>query len=100
MKAEVESGNAIILDARSAKYDDGERIPGAKSLTSEASAAEVAALLPDKDAEIITYCSHPKCPASQRLADHLKKLGYTHIHEYPEGIAGWKAAGGRVEKAN
>ena len=99
LKEYVDSGGATILDARSGKYDDGYRIPGAKALSSLSTEEEVAAMLPDKGALIVTYCSNLQCPASKRLADHLKKLGYTQVHEYPEGIAGWRAAGGKVDKA-
>lgn len=99
LKSYVDSGTAILLDARSVKYDDGFRIPGAKSLNSSSTAEEIASVIPSKDALIITYCSNLQCPASQRLADHLKKLGYSNVKEYPEGIAGWREAGGQVEKA-
>lgn len=98
MKAYVDSGEAILLDARSGKYDDGNRIPGAKSLNAKSSVEEVEALIPTKDAFVITYCSNLKCPASKALFDHLKKLGYTNVWEYPEGIDGWITAGGEVEK--
>jgi len=98
LKAHVDSGDAILLDARAGKYDDGYRIPGAKSLNSKSTAEEIAKVIPNKGAQIVTYCSNLQCPASKALAEHLKALGYTHVHEYPEGIASWRAAGGRVEK--
>lgn len=99
MKEIVDSGKAILLDARSGKYDDGYRIPGAKSLNSNSSEKEIAAIIPAKDSPVVTYCSNTKCPASAKLAKHLHELGYTNVKEYPEGIAGWRAAGGKVEKA-
>ena len=99
MKAHVDSGDAILLDARSGKYDDGNRIPGAKSLNSQSTAEEIAAVIPSKDALVVTYCSNLQCPASKALAEHLEALGYTNVQEYPEGIAGWRAAGGKVDKA-
>jgi rhodanese-related sulfurtransferase len=98
MKSIVDSGSAVILDARSGKYDDGNRIPGAKSLNDKSTAEEIAAVIPTKDTAVVTYCSNLQCPASKRLADHLTKLGYTHVKEYPEGIAGWKQAGGSVDQ--
>lgn len=97
MKAHVDSGDAILLDARAGKYDDGNRIPGAKSLNSKSTAEEIAKVIPSKSAQIVTYCSNLRCPASKALAEHLKSLGYTHVLEYPEGIAGWRAAGGKVD---
>lgn len=89
----------VVLDARSGKYDDGRRIPGAKSLTDQASAEAAAKLIPAKDALVVTYCSNPKCPASDRLAKHLQTLGYKNIVELPAGIQGWSAAGKPVAKA-
>ena len=92
--------DVVILDARSGKYDDGRRIPGAKTLSDKSTAAEVEAVVGDKDTEVVTDCSNLQCPASARLAAHLKKLGYTHVTEYPEGIAGWVEAGNTVETEN
>ena len=95
----VKTGSVpVILDARSGKYDDGRRIPGAKSLTDQATAAEAAALIPTKAALVVTYCASLKCPASAGLAAHLRELGYTNIIEYPAGIAGWTEAGNTVEQ--
>mgnify|MGYP003572335081 CR=1 FL=1 len=99
LKKAIESKEKlVILDARSAKFDDGRRIPGAKQLTSSASAEKVAAVAgSDKDAKIITYCSSLKCGASAKLAKKLRKAGYTNVIEYPRGIAGWAEAGNSVK---
>jgi rhodanese-related sulfurtransferase len=94
----VDKKSSLIFDARTGKYDNGERIPGAKSLSAASSAEEVTNAIPDKNASIVTYCANPKCPASAALAEHLKKLGYTNIMEYPEGIDGWIKAGNKVDK--
>jgi rhodanese-related sulfurtransferase len=99
MKAYVDSGKAILLDARSGKFDDGYRIPGAKSLNGQSTAEEAAAVIPTKDSLVVTYCSNLQCPASKALADRLVSLGYSNVYEYPEGIAGWRAAGGTVNQA-
>jgi rhodanese-related sulfurtransferase len=90
---------AVILDARTGRYDDGRRIPGAKSLAPGASAEEAAKRIPAKDALVVTYCANPKCPASDRLARRLVSLGYTNVREYRKGIEGWAAAGQKVVKA-
>lgn len=89
---------AAVLDARSGKYDDGKRLPGAKQLSPDAEESVIATTLPDKNALIVTYCAGLTCPASKALADRLKKLGYSKVLEYPEGIAGWIAAGNVVEQ--
>lgn len=89
---------AVILDARTAKWDDGRRIPGAKSLPVDAGAEKIKELLPKKDALVVTYCGSSKCPLSKKLAHRLGDLGYTNVVEYPEGIAGWVAAGQKFEQ--
>lgn len=86
-------GAAVIVDARTAKYDDGKRIPGALSVPADATPEQIAAALPDKSAKIVVYCTSPKCPASAMLAKTLVKHGYTAVHKYPDGIEGWVAAG-------
>ena len=98
MKKIVDAKSARILDARSGKYDDGKRIPGATQLSPESSKEDIEKLLPDKKAAVVTYCSNLKCPASAALAKKLKSLGYADIKEYPEGIQGWQAGGNPVEE--
>jgi rhodanese-related sulfurtransferase len=88
-----------ILDARSGKFDDGRRIPGAKALAASADDATIAATAGAKDGLIVTYCSNPKCPASKKLAERLQALGYTNVIKYPDGIDGWVAAGQDITKA-
>jgi rhodanese-related sulfurtransferase len=87
----------VILDARSGKFDDGRRIPGAKTLKADAEEAEVAKLVSDKTGLIVTYCGGLTCPASNMLAERLKKLGYSNVIEYPQGIAGWTKDGNSIE---
>ncbi|MEI8140381.1 MAG: rhodanese-like domain-containing protein [bacterium] len=87
-----------IFDARSGKYDDGQRLSGAQQLSADADEAVISKAIPDKSALVVTYCAGLKCPASKALADRLKKLGYTNVIEYPQGIAGWLEAGKAVDK--
>ena len=90
--------DVTILDARSGKYDDGRRIVGAKSLSYEATLKQAESVIPRRDSLIVTYCSNLKCPASAKLAKHLKELGYTNILEYSAGIEGWSNAGYEIEE--
>ena len=88
----------VILDARTGKYDDGRRIPGARNVGTSPEAEVIERRVKNKGDLIVTYCSNLKCPASSALHNHLKKLGYTNVVEYPHGIDGWVAAGNRVER--
>lgn len=89
-----------VFDARTGKYDDGRRIPGAKALAPTASAEQAAALIKTADTLVITYCANLQCHASHQLATQLRKLGYTNVIEYPKGIEGWAADGQAVEQAS
>ena len=100
LDAIINSGTTVVvLDARSGKWDDGRRIPGAKSLNHKATAEQAAKLIPSKDQLVVTYCSNTKCQASAKLAGKLHELGYKNVVELPVGIAGWTEAGKTVEKA-
>ncbi len=88
-----------VLDARTGKYDDGRRVPGAGNLSPMSKPAEVAKAIPDKDQLVVTYCTNLKCPASKMLAKNLSELGYRNVIEFPQGIEGWAASGYPVKKA-
>jgi rhodanese-related sulfurtransferase len=47
--------------------------------------AGAAALLPDKHAAIVTYCSNTACHNSEAVANLLAKQGYTNVRKYREG---------------
>lgn len=99
LKEALESKAVIVLDARSGKFDDGRRIPGAKQLSADADDKSIKAKAgADKTAKIVTYCSSLKCGASAKLAKRLRKEGYTNVIEYPVGIAGWVEGGNKIEK--
>lgn len=78
-----------ILDARTQKWDDGRRIPGAKSLPFDSDLEAFAQAVPDKDALIIVYCFSHQCPAGKQLAGKMVSNGYTHVLEYAGGIKEW-----------
>jgi len=96
MTAVVKSKSATVVDARGKKAQKA-HIPGAKTLSSQSSAAEIKKALPDKNAEVVTYCASTSCGASATLAGKLRKMGYKNVREYPEGIQGWQKAGNKVE---
>ncbi len=87
----------VLLDARSGKWDDKTRIPGAQSLNDKSTREEVETIIKSKNILVVTYCSNLKCPASNRLYIHLKKLGYKNVIEYPFGIEEWLAVGNDIE---
>ena len=82
-----------LLDARSGKYDDGSRIPGARSLNASSTERQIRRLLRSRRRLVVTYCSNLKCPASAMLVKKLRGMGYENVIEYPYGIQGWREAG-------
>jgi rhodanese-related sulfurtransferase len=97
LKAEIEAGAVTVLDALGGEYYAQQHLPGAVALV-EADVDRLAPqLLPDKGAAIVTYCSNPACPNSQRVAGRLAALGYTNVRKYSDGIEDWVAAGLPVE---
>ncbi len=89
----------VLLDVRAGKFDDGQRIPGAKQINPEATDAEIVKAVPSKEALIVAYCTNTKCGASKMLAEKLAKLGYKNVVKYPGGIEEWVKLGNPVEKA-
>lgn len=92
LRAEIEAGTVTVVDALGGEYYAQQHLPGAIPLVENDVAAKATGLLPDRAAPIVTYCSNPACPNSQRVADRLTALGYTNVRKYREGIEDWVAA--------
>ena len=93
LQAEIAAGTVTVVDALGGGYYATQHLPGAIPLVEAEVAARAGALLPDKAAAIVTYCSNPACPNSGRVADQLSRLGYRNVRKYREGIEDWTAAG-------
>jgi rhodanese-related sulfurtransferase len=93
LRAGIDAGTLTVVDALGGEYYAKQHLPGAIALVEADVAAHAASLLPDKAAPIVTYCSNPACPNSQRVAERLTALGYTDVRKYREGIEDWVAAG-------
>lgn len=93
LRTEIEAGAVTLVDALGGDYYAKQHLPGAIPLVEDDVADQAAGLLPNKATPIVTYCSNPACPNSQRVADRLTALGYTNVRKYREGIEGWTNAG-------
>lgn len=93
LRAEIDAGTVTVVDALGGEYYQRQHLPGAIPLVEEDVAAQASQLLPDLTAPIVTYCSNPSCPNSQRVAERLSALGYTNLRKYREGIEDWVASG-------
>jgi Rhodanese-related sulfurtransferase len=100
LQAEIKAGTVTVVDALGGDYYAKQHLPGAVPLVEAEVAERAAEVLPDKSAPIVTYCSNPGCPNSQRVAERLISLGYTNVRKYREGIEDWVNAGLPVESGN
>ncbi|MFF4488991.1 rhodanese-like domain-containing protein [Streptomyces sp. NPDC001544] len=99
LKAAIDAGGVTVVDALGGEYYAKQHLPGALPLVLADVDAQASALLPDRDAAIVTYCSNPACPNSGQVADRLTALGYTDVRKYREGIQDWVDAGLPTESA-
>jgi rhodanese-related sulfurtransferase len=99
LRAAIDAGTVTVVDALGGEYYAKQHLPGAVPLVLADVDAEAPALLPDKDAAIVTYCSNPGCPNSGQVAERLTALGYTDVRAYKAGIEDWTGAGLPVESA-
>jgi rhodanese-related sulfurtransferase len=86
----------FVETLRAEHFADG-HLPGAVHIHFEEVEDRAAALLPDKDALIVTYCSNTACQNSRIAAEKLAKLGYTNVRRYEEGKQDWSEAGLELE---
>src|SRR4051812_42315859 len=97
LKAAIDRDEVTVVDALGESYYAQQHIPGALNLVEADVASRATALLPDKDAAIVTYCSNAACPNSQAVATLLTRLGYTNVRKYRDGTQDWVEAGLPVE---
>jgi rhodanese-related sulfurtransferase len=93
LKQAIDDGDAILVEALSAKDFAEGHLPGAVNVPADDAETVAAQVLPDKNAKIITYCGSAECPKSEILAQKLREQGYTNVSEYKEGKKGWVGAG-------
>lgn len=105
--------NTISTDELKAKVDRGDRfqlvevlapqqyeewhLPGAINIPLDRLSEQAAVRLPQREDEVIVYCSGPACQASSRAARQLETLGYRHVRHYKGGKEEWHARGFAVE---
>jgi rhodanese-related sulfurtransferase len=99
LRAAIDAGAVIVVDTLGGDYYARQHLPGAVALTPGEVDARAAAVLPDKGAAIVTYCTGPSCPNSGQVGDRLTALGYPSVRKYREGIEDWTSAGLPTESA-
>jgi rhodanese-related sulfurtransferase len=87
-----------LVEALPEKYYLDGHLPGALHLPHTDVAERAPALLPDKDAPIVTYCASATCQNSHIAAKLLEQRGYTDVSVYAGGKQDWSDAGLPLEK--
>ena len=91
--AKLADGMIALVDAQGPGLFEAEHIPGAIRARVDDPAAVIAAIGPDLDREIVTYCTDFACTGSETAVAGLESLGYRNVRRYAEGKADWTAAG-------
>ncbi len=91
----VLAGKIVLVDVREHSYYEAEHIPGAISLPSDASSAQVAAFAAkySRTTPIVVYCGSEECSLAQRMAQNLMSQGgYASVAVLAGGYTAWRLA--------
>ena len=99
LRRKLDAGDDFVLvDALAPMVYAHSHLPGAINLPPAAvEPTRVARRIPDRDTEIVVYCSSPDCDDSVLTAQRLQKLGYTNVRHYPGGKDEWRERGFSLE---
>jgi rhodanese-related sulfurtransferase len=97
----MENGDAFVLvDALAPMVYAHSHLPGAINIPpADVDLLALAKRIPDRDAEIIVYCTSPDCDDSIETAKRLRALGYTNVRRYAGGKNEWRDTGRPLERA-
>jgi rhodanese-related sulfurtransferase len=99
LKSKLDQKQVTVVETLAPERYREAHIPGAMNIPPERIKELAPQLLPNKDAEIVTYCTSTHWHASEYAARELAAMGYTNVVHYPEGKQGWMEAGLPLEKA-
>lgn len=93
LKEKLERGYPVVLvEALPEMYYRKAHLPGAINIPPDQLRELASRLLPDKDAEVIVYCSSFTCRHSSTAAATLLELGYRNVKDYEGGKQDWAEA--------
>jgi len=94
MKAKLDRGQGIVVvEALGPAYFEEAHLPGALNLPHDQVDELAPRLIPDKDTEVVVYCSNLACQNSVIASRRLVQLGYRNVFEYEGGKQDWIEAG-------
>ncbi|HEV2095351.1 MAG TPA: rhodanese-like domain-containing protein [Chthoniobacterales bacterium] len=89
--AELELGNAVVIDVRERDDWDGAHIDGAVHLSRGTVELEIEEQIPQIDQPIICYCGGGGRAAL--ATESLQRMGYTNVRSLGGGFRAWQKAG-------
>jgi rhodanese-related sulfurtransferase len=89
----IEASRLTLVEALAKPYFDRGHLPGAVLLPLDGLKQNAAHVLPDKNADIVVYCSGPSCGNSDVAGRALRELGYARVRVFKGGKAEWTEAG-------
>jgi rhodanese-related sulfurtransferase len=90
----LQSGrNVILVDALAPMAFAASHLPGAINMPLSSVDGTAERRIPDRDSEIVVYCSGPDCESSVEVAERLVELGYRNVRHYAGGKKDWREAG-------
>ena len=89
----IDAGDVTVVETLRDEHFQQGHLPGAIHIHFEAISERAEELLPDRDAQIVTYCSNTACRNSEIAANELTSMGYTNVRKYAEGKQDWEEAG-------
>ena len=97
LQRKLESGERlVIVDALPPMSFAHSHLPGAINMPPERVDPK---RIPDRNAEIVVYCSNPECESSTDTANRLIALGFTNVRHYPGGKNEWRELWLPLERA-
>ncbi|WP_327256633.1 rhodanese-like domain-containing protein [Streptomyces sp. NBC_01244] len=93
VRQKLDGGRAAVVEALPEQYYREAHLPGALLLPVDDVDELAPGLLPDKDAEVIVYCTGTTCSNSGIAARRLAELGYSKVFTYEGGKEDWVGGG-------
>lgn len=91
LRRRLEDGEPVtVMDVNSRSSWTEAHVPGATNL--DPAGFDESELPPDRDAELVFYCSNTMCRKAPRAADRARKMGYGNVRVMSAGIRGWITA--------
>ncbi len=87
---QMQKQTVAVFDVNSAQSWMKAHVPGALNLDPENYG--IGDLPPDKESDLVFYCSNPMCRKAPNAARRAKKMGYQNTKVLSAGITGWIAA--------